>query len=59
MAVVKSVRRVGRAMGRVVDEEDRMVLAKFAVLVGGGGSLILAAAGALGLAWRLFGIAAG
>lgn len=59
MAVVKRVRRAARAAGGVLDAEDRQVLGQLLVLVGGGGTVILAAAGVLGLAWRLLHFAAG
>lgn len=59
MAVVKSVRRISRAAGKVLDQEDRDLLARLAILVGSGAGLTLTIAGTLGLAWRVFNLAAG
>lgn len=59
MGIVKSVRAVGRRAGRVIDEEDRTLLAKGAVLIGGGGGIVVAGAAVVGLAIRVFGLAAG
>lgn len=53
------VRRVGRAAGRVIDADDRKVIGYGLVMVGGTGAVVLAGAGILGLAWRVFVAAAG
>lgn len=59
MGIVKSGRRVGRQVGRVVDAEDRRLLAQAVIYLGGGGVVVVAVAGAAGLAIRVFGLAAG
>lgn len=59
MAVVKTVKRAGRRVGRVLDAEDRAVLGQAVVLVGGGAVVLVAAAAAIGAAWRVFWMAAG
>ena len=56
---MKGTRKVGRAAGKVLDAEDRQLLAQAIILIAGFGSVIVAAAGFIGLAIRLFGIAAG
>lgn len=50
---------MGRSIGRVLDPEDRELLAQGLVLIGAGGGIIVAGAGILGLAWRVFGLTAG
>lgn len=59
MAVVKSVRRVAHAAGKRLDSEDRQLLGVAFVWLASGATLIVAGALAVGLAVRLFGIAAG
>lgn len=59
MAIVKSVRRAGRALGGVLDAEDRKILAQGIVLISGVAGIVVTAAGAVGLAWRVFWLAAG
>lgn len=59
MAIVKTVRKTGRAIGRVVDAEDRQYLAMAVVYVGTGGGIILALGAFAGLAIRLFYLTSG
>jgi hypothetical protein len=59
LGIVKSTRRAGWLIGRVVDAEDRRLLAISLIYVGGGATLIIIGACAIGLAVRMFGIAAG
>lgn len=55
IGIVKSARWAGRKIGAVIDAEDR-VLAAQCVIWGG---VLVFAAGALGLAVRVFNMAAG
>ncbi len=48
-----------RRLGRLLDAEDRALLARAGVLVAGAVTLALTAAATLGLAWRVFWYAAG
>lgn len=59
MGVVKRVRRAGRWAGSALDSEDRQVLGVAFVWLAGGATLVIAGATTVGLAVRLFGIAAG
>ena len=54
LAIVKSVRRVGRVAGRVLDAEDRAIIAQGMALVTGGGFTCGGGAGLGGPAWRVF-----
>lgn len=59
LAIVKSVRRVGRVAGKVLDAEDRAIIAQGMALVTGAGFILIAGAGIVGLAWRVFWLAVG
>ena len=45
--------------GSPLDVEDRKFFGTLIVIAIGGGTAVVGAAGALGLAWRIFGLAAG
>ncbi len=57
--IVKTTRAVAKAVGSVLDEEDRTVLGRVAVLLLGTVAFIVALAFAAGLAIRAFEFAAG
>lgn len=59
MGIVKTARKVGLAVGTILDDEDRKLIAQAIVLVASGAFLIVALGGAIGLAVRVFGLAAG
>lgn len=57
--MIKQVRATGRFLGRYLDQEDREFLARAIVLVLGVGFAVLFGAALLGLAIRVFEVAAG
>lgn len=57
--MIKSVRKLARLLGRVLDEEDRKVIGYGLVIIAAGGAAVVMGAGALGLAVRVFELAAG
>jgi hypothetical protein len=59
IAVVKTARRVGIKIGILIDEEDRRILAQGLVLAGAVAFIAITLAASLGLAVRVFQIAAG
>lgn len=59
MAIVKSVRSVGKRLGRVLDAEDRKVLGQAVVLLGGGGVVVVWIAAVAAVAVRIYGVIGG
>lgn len=59
MAVIKTVRKAAVFAGKALDQEDRQFLARALVLLLGFGSVVVGSAAIVGLAWRVFGLAAG
>lgn len=59
MAIVKTVRHAGRSLGATLDAEDRKYLGQGLVLAAGSAIIVVGGAGIIGLAIRVFEVAAG
>lgn len=59
IAIVKTARCISTRLGVMLDAEDREFLGRALILMGSFVFIVLIVAGSLGLAVRLFGIAAG
>lgn len=59
LGVVRGTRKAWTKVGAPLDADDRKLLGAALIWIAGGGVIVVAAAGAAGLAWRVFGMVAG